>query len=122
MTTAENVAKAEQAFEDWKAKKCNIKQEERARQLERGLLVIEGMTYLYQDLDTYAKERGLAALVVRMQRFVDDVYEVAHASSGRCCKHPSFEKTIQTKIDNLKKLNIIDVEKLLDLPLKVKND
>lgn len=90
----------------------------RERQLERGLLTLEGMTYFRQNEEFYLKEHGAAALLKRYQNFIDDVYEIAHASSGRCCKHHIFEKKITTIIDNLKLHNIMDVEKLLDSPLK----
>lgn len=71
---------------------------DRLERLERALLVLEGLTYLQDDEDPFATE----------------VYEIAHAALGFCCSPKEWLNLISKHEDELKKANIMDVEKILN--------
>jgi hypothetical protein len=91
-----------------------IRQSSRERRLERALLVIEGLTYLYDDAEEQpdgSYKTGLPS----------QVYRIAHAALAYCCasddsKHDgcnAWLDEIEEAEKALKELNILNVEKIV---------
>lgn len=92
----------------------SILESSQERRIKRALLVVEGLTFLYDDIQTYlvAKNEGVDALRASFNKFVSEVYCIAHAAlpDKDCGVHYDWLLTIEQHEALLKKMNIVDVE------------
>lgn len=76
------------------------------RRLQRGMLVLEGITFLTDDVLTIdnAKKKGIDEVAERFRDFINQVYRISHAALGdlhECHKH---HEGWLIEIENLEKL------------------
>jgi hypothetical protein len=95
----------------------------RERELERALLVIEGLAMDAANDECGHPGRVPAGFtpekyVLNLQKIASDAYCIAHAASGRCCKGGNGDKWVALTDEReayLKEKNIIDVQNILDV-------
>lgn len=91
------------------------------RDMERALLVIEGMTYWLDEPEHQTDGeipvgRDPKKYIKALQEFHSDCYKIAHAASGHCCSGGNGEpwmKLIDERVKQLKKTGVVDVQKEL---------
>lgn len=89
------------------------------RDMERALLVIEGMTYWLDEPDGRTDGqvpvgRDPVRYIKALQEFHSDCYKIAHAASGHCCSGGNgdpWKELIEERVKQLKKTGIVDVNK-----------
>lgn len=102
-----------------------IRESSRERRIERALLVIEGLTYLHDDLvrkpDVELADGTIVHGGYEEKGFSSQAYRIAHAALGHCSAHDlekhdgcnAWLEEIEEAEKALKELNIMDVEKIL---------
>lgn len=86
------------------------------RRLQRALLVLEGLTYMEDDR-LFFDNAQKSAEPFKENKFVSDVYCIAHAALGMCGAREHHDEQWLGKIEEyekmLKEAGIIDVEESL---------
>lgn len=93
----------------------------RYRELERALLIIEGLAMELSSDHLTNPGRATVGFkpkeyVKTLQQLASDCYCIAHAGSGRCCKGGNdepFQKIADERAKFLKSAGIVDVDKVL---------
>jgi hypothetical protein len=85
--------------------------------LKRAMLVIEGLTYIRDNENTFLtiKNSGVEEVLRNFNTFVSEIYKISHCArfNTTSCYHEDWLIQIEKWEIILKELNIIDVEKYL---------
>ncbi len=76
----------------------------------RALLVIDAMTL---GMAEFERSPNSKEPPTQLERFISDVYCIAHAAHGMCGSHSTWLDRIEDNAKLLKEANIMDLEKVL---------